>query len=125
MMILLDLLDAANPATIQMQSLLVLVTALLATPANTRVFESLDGLLTVASLVKSRATPQELKKKTMEFFYFYLMPESTDQEEDGTTKTMEEKQRLLEKYLEKYLPNLDVSEMVQDLRETTPYAIAA
>ncbi|KAK5136559.1 hypothetical protein LTR08_002903 [Meristemomyces frigidus] len=77
MLLLLDLLDAStNPPKIQSQALLVLVTALLACPANTRTFETLEGLLTVTSLFKSRATTQEVKMRTLEFLYFYLMPEA-------------------------------------------------
>jgi hypothetical protein len=51
------------------------VTALIDTPINTRTFESLDGLLTVTSLFKSRSTAREVKLKLVEFLYFYLMPE--------------------------------------------------
>jgi hypothetical protein len=49
---------------------------LLDTPANTRTFEALDGLLTVTSLFKSRSTPRDVKAKLVEFLYFYLLPES-------------------------------------------------
>src|SRR5689334_15204339 len=45
MNILLDLLDPYNCPAIQSSALLVLVTALLATPQNTRTFEKMDGLL--------------------------------------------------------------------------------
>ncbi|KAK4997079.1 hypothetical protein LTR66_003430 [Elasticomyces elasticus] len=76
MNLLLDLLDAANPPRVQSQTLLVLVTALLATPQNTRAFEDIDGLLTVTSLFKSRSTSREVKMKCLEFLYFYLMPET-------------------------------------------------
>jgi len=76
MNLLLDLLDAANPAKIQEQALLVLVTALLDCPKNTRIFESVDGLLTVTSLFKSRGTKHNVKMRTLEFLYFYLMPEA-------------------------------------------------
>ncbi|KAK5004099.1 hypothetical protein LTR28_009346 [Elasticomyces elasticus] len=76
MNLLLDLLDAANPPRVQSQTLLVLVTALLATPQNTRSFEDIDGLLTVTSLFKSRSTSREVKMKCLEFLYFYLMPET-------------------------------------------------
>lgn len=50
--------------------------ALLDTPNNTRTFESLDGLLTVTSLFKSRSTSREVKLKLIEFLYCYLMPET-------------------------------------------------
>ena len=50
MNLLLDLLDPYNCPAIQSASLLVLVTALLAMPHNTRTFEHMDGLLTVTSL---------------------------------------------------------------------------
>ncbi|KAI7681241.1 hypothetical protein KC319_g1698, partial [Hortaea werneckii] len=77
MNLLLDLLDPSNPSSIQAQTLLVLVTAMLDCPRNTRAFESLDGLGTVTSLFKSRATRQDVKMRTLEFLYFYLMPESS------------------------------------------------
>lgn len=76
MNILLDLLDASNPPKVQAQALLVLVTALLDTPRNTRTFEDIDGLLTVTSLFKSRSTSRDVKMRTLEFLYFYLMPEA-------------------------------------------------
>ncbi|KAK5124730.1 hypothetical protein LTR85_001443 [Meristemomyces frigidus] len=76
MNLLLDLLDSSNPPKIQSQALLVLVTALLDCPKNTRTFEAIDGLLTVTSLFKSRSTAKEVKMRTLEFLYFYLMPEA-------------------------------------------------
>lgn len=75
MNLLLDLLDSSNPPKIQSQALLVLVSALLDCPRNTRTFEDIDGLLTVTSLFKSRSTSKEVKMRTLEFLYFYLMPE--------------------------------------------------
>ncbi|RMY07483.1 hypothetical protein D0866_14903 [Hortaea werneckii] len=77
MNLLLDLLDPSNPSSIQAQTLLVLVTAMLDCPRNTRAFESLDGLGTVTSLFKSRSTRQDVKMRTLEFLYFYLMPEAS------------------------------------------------
>jgi hypothetical protein len=144
MNLLLDLLDAANPPAIQAQALLVLVTALLATPESTRAFEQMDGLLTVASLFKSRSTSKEVKMKVVEFLYFYLMPESAansgnSQKRPGNSKggmvgekgvshaaeygsrsirTTEEKQQMLGQYLS------NVAELVEDLRENTPFALA-
>lgn len=44
-------------------------------PQNMRVFEQLDGLLTVTSLFKSRETGREVKFRLTEFLYFYLTPE--------------------------------------------------
>lgn len=73
---LLDLLEPINCPAIQSATLLTLVVVLLDTPANTRTFEALDGLLTVTSLFKSRATPRDVKAKLVEFLYFYLLPES-------------------------------------------------
>lgn len=75
MNLLLDLLEPGNCPAIQSSTLLTLVTALLDNPANTRTFEELDGLLTVTSLFKLRATSREVKLKLVEFLYFYLMPE--------------------------------------------------
>ncbi|KAJ5771329.1 uncharacterized protein N7511_003380 [Penicillium nucicola] len=76
MNLLLDLLDPINCPAVQSATLLTLVTALLDCPANTRTFEDLDGLLTVTSLFKQRATSREVKLKLVEFLYFYLMPET-------------------------------------------------
>lgn len=76
MNLLLDLLDPINCPAIQSATLLALVTALLDNPANTRTFEEVDGLLTVTSLFKQRATSREVKFKLVEFLYFYLMPET-------------------------------------------------
>lgn len=45
-------------------------------PHNVRVFEQLDGLLTITSLFKSRETGREVKFRLTEFLYFYLTPES-------------------------------------------------
>jgi hypothetical protein len=76
MNLLLDLLDSMNPPKIQSQALLALVAALLDCPSNTRIFESIDGLLTVTSLFKSRSTTQDVKMRSLEFLYFYLMSEA-------------------------------------------------
>lgn len=74
--LLLDLLEPFNCPAIQSATLLTLVVALIDAPKNTRVFEGLDGLLTVTSLFKSRSTSREVKLKLVEFLYVYLMPES-------------------------------------------------
>jgi len=87
MNLLLDLLDSSNPPKIQSQTLLVLVTALLGEPGNTRVFEDVDGLLTLTSLFKSRSTTQEVKMRTLEFLYFYLMPECAPQSSSSAPNT--------------------------------------
>ena len=76
MNLLLDLLDPYNCPAIQSSALLVLVTALLSTPQNTRLFESMDGLLTITTLFKDEETTQQVKLKLLEFLYFYLMPEA-------------------------------------------------
>jgi hypothetical protein len=150
MNLLLDLLEPANCPAIQSSTLLTLVAALLDHPENTRTFEDLDGLLTVTSLFKLRATSREVKLKLVEFLYFYLMPETpfeptstmsapntgfhhqrrpsklvsrsvngigeTDRDElDSCTKTTEEKQALLGRYLN------NVADLVEDLKETAPF----
>lgn len=136
MNLLLDLLDPTCCPAIQSSTLLALVTTLLATPANTRAFETLDGLLTVTSLFKSRGTSREVKMKVVEFLYFYLMPETPvsngaggglhrspskrkgSGEREGRqagTKTTEEKQGLLGRHLS------NVEDLVEDLRESAPF----
>lgn len=133
MNVLLDLLDAANPPDVQSQALLALVSALLANPDNTRTFEALDGLLTVVSLFKSRTTTKEVKLKAVEFFYFYLMPESvralpkppkgvravTSGPKPPKLRSTDEKQQMLGRYMS------NVAELVQDLQEAAPFEIAA
>ena len=136
MNLLLDLLDPSCCPAIQSSTLLTLVTALLAAPANTRTFETLDGLLTVTSLFKSRGTSREVKMKIVEFLYFYLMPETPVSSgiEGGVhrspskrmgngeggrrqagTKTTEEKQALLGRHMS------NVEDLVEDLRESAPF----
>lgn len=145
MNLLLDLLDPYNCPAIQSQALLVLVTALLTTPQNTRTFEHMDGLLTVTSLFKDEETTQNVKVKLLEFLYFYLMPEtpapslqrspsklanafdrrssSADRDNGGGAKknirTQEEKQYLLGKYLN------NVDALVEDLKESAPFTSVA
>ncbi|EMC99036.1 hypothetical protein BAUCODRAFT_31323 [Baudoinia panamericana UAMH 10762] len=94
MNLLLDLLDATNPPSVQSQALLVLVTALLDCPANARAFEAIDGLLTVTSLFRSRSTAQEVKMRTLEFLYFYLMPEAQPKTAHGALNTTASPTRL-------------------------------
>jgi hypothetical protein len=157
MNLLLDLLEPTNCPAIQSATLLTLVTALLDCPANTRTFEDLDGLLTITSLFKLRATSREVKLKLVEFLYFYLMPEtptvpsiadprasaphaalhrspskrtsafsrsateherpasSRDGSKSRDTKSTEEKQALLGRYLS------NVEDLVEDLKETAPF----
>ncbi|QIW95489.1 hypothetical protein AMS68_001007 [Peltaster fructicola] len=152
MNLLLDLLDSANPPKIQSQAILVLVTALLDNPRNTRTFEEIDGLLCVTSVFKSRTSTKEVKMRTLEFLYFYLMPEvpvkmssapntavmgrnpgkedhpprhahTYSQDSGGGmdidipshTRAIDEKQAFLSKHLN------NVSELVSDLRESSPF----
>lgn len=141
MNLLLDLLEPANCPAVQSATLLALVAALLDHPNNTRAFEDLDGLLTVSSLFKLRATSKEVKMKLVEFLYFYLMAETPapgyaqENVAGGAavvggvagrrgsamvgggpeTRTMEDKQELLGRYLS------NVDDLVEDLRETAPF----
>jgi hypothetical protein len=145
MNLLLDLLDPYNCPAIQSAALLVLVTALLVTPQNTRTFENMDGLLTITALFKDEETTQNVKLKLLEFLYFYLMPEapvaaanalqrnpsklvsafdkrsSTVNGDEGGgapkagTRSQEEKQHMLGRYLN------NVDALVQDLNETAPF----
>ena len=144
MNLLLDLLDPSSCPAIQSTAILTLVTALLDRPLNTRCFEKLDGLLTVTSLFKARGTSREVKMKLVEFLYFYLMPETPsggetrgksdvnghsgwtrspskvevggrDVGDEGGTRSTEEKQGLLGRYLS------NVEDMVEDLKESAPF----
>ncbi|KAG8526719.1 uncharacterized protein KY384_008148 [Bacidia gigantensis] len=133
MNLLLDLLDPSSCPAIQSSTVLVLVTALLEVPKNVRCFERVDGLLAITSLFKNGSTGREVKMRIVEFFYFYLMPEtpvgnagagnglqrtpskrlgSSVGVREGDTKTMEEKQAFLGKYLN------NVEDLVEDLRES-------
>ncbi|KAL2264704.1 hypothetical protein VTJ83DRAFT_7214 [Remersonia thermophila] len=76
MNLLLDLLEPINCPAIQSATVITLVVALNGHPRNTRVFEQLDGLLTVTSLFKSRETGRDVKFRLTEFLYFYLTPET-------------------------------------------------
>lgn len=126
---------------IHSKTLLCLVSALLSTPTNVRLFEALDGLLCVTSLSKSRSATREVKMKSVEFLYFYLMPETSDQvtcmnstvqrpwgsasswatqseQEIEAARAIEEKQDLLGRYLS------NVQDLVDDLRESMPFGAA-
>ncbi|KAJ4396248.1 hypothetical protein N0V93_000467 [Gnomoniopsis smithogilvyi] len=144
MNLLLDLLEPINCPAIQSATLLVLVVALLETPRNTRTFEQLDGLLTVSSIFKSRSTARDVKFKTMEFLYFYLMPETPsvsrtnsplqrsptsklgrpvrmhteDVNELSETLSTDQKQRMLGEHL------ANVDDLVRDLQQYTPFVAA-
>lgn len=137
MNLLLDLLDSYNCPAIQSTALLVLVTALLGNPQNTRTFENMDGLLTITTLFKDEETTQSVKMKLLEFLYFYLMPEapvplasafdrrgSTAGEDDRDAasrkniRSQHEKQHMLGRYLS------NVDTLVQDLQETAPFSAA-
>ncbi|KAK0719559.1 cell division protein Cdc14 [Lasiosphaeris hirsuta] len=76
MNLLLDLVEPVNCPAIQCATIITLVVALLDTPQNMRVFEQLDGLLTITSLFKDRETSREVKFRLTEFLYFYLTPET-------------------------------------------------
>jgi len=77
MNLLLDLLDPRSSPSIQSATLLVLSTALLASPANARVFDAqTDGLVTVASLYKAKATDAFVRSRIEEVLAVYLMPEA-------------------------------------------------
>lgn len=150
MNLLLDLLDPYNCPAIQSAALLVLVTALLATPQNTRTFENMDGLLTVTSLFKDEETTQTVKVKLLEFVYFYLMPEtplpsvsapntaipsqlagafnrrgSTVSGDDGAGVARKDIRSQEEKQhmLGRYLNNVEA--LVQDLKESAPFTNVA
>lgn len=134
MNLLLDLLDPYNCPAIQSRAILVLVTALLATPQNTRIFEQMDGLLTVTSLQSDEETTQNVKVKVLEFLYFYLLPEapppsrklagaserrgSTDDGKSAPNKivrSQEEKQRMLGKHI----ANVDC--LFEDMQDHDPF----
>ncbi|KAJ5950479.1 Cell division protein Cdc14 [Penicillium vulpinum] len=149
MNLLLDLLDPINCPAVQSATLLTLVTALLDCPSNTRTFEDLDGLLTVTSLFKQRATSREVKLKLVEFLYFYLMPETVtpapmssppglprspsklsnvpfsrsahSAAANAASKTNRDTRTTDEKQalLGRYLNN--VEDLVEDLKETAPF----
>ena len=140
MNLILDLLDPTSCPAIQSATVLVLVTALLEQPTNVRCFERVDGLLAVTSLFKNGSTGREVKMRVVEFFYFYLMPETPTATENsgglqrspskrlgsggggvggGDTKTTEEKQGLLGRYLS------NVEDLVEDLRDSAFGAVLA
>ncbi|KNG52524.1 cell division control protein 14 [Stemphylium lycopersici] len=143
MNLLLDLLDPYNCPAIQSQALLVLVTALLATPQNTRIFEHMDGLLTVTTLFKDEETTQGVKVKLLEFLYFYLMPEmpvsgpqrsssklatpldrrNSADDSGGASKKYTRSQADKQHMLGKYISNVD--SLVEDLQETAPFTSVA
>ncbi|KTW26241.1 uncharacterized protein T551_03540 [Pneumocystis jirovecii RU7] len=120
MNILLDLLEPQLEPDVHIATLATLVAALVDRWDNVRVFESLDGLASVASLMKSKNSSQKVKFKIAEFLYFYLIPEPvfsgpiTNKKLDIRRST-EEKESMLAKYLH------NVRNLVKDLQELTPF----
>jgi len=141
MNLLLDLLDSYNCPAIQSTALLVLVTALLGNPTNTRTFENMDGLLTITTLFKDEETTQSVKMKLLEFLYFYLMPEApvasklvgafdrrgssvaAGDENDASSRKNIRSQQEKQHMLGRYLSNVDT--LVQDLQEAAPFTSVA
>ncbi|TGZ83269.1 cell division control 14, SIN component [Ascodesmis nigricans] len=140
MNVLLDLLDVGNSGPVQSATLLTLVSALMDHPENTRSFEALDGLPTICALFRSPSTPRDVKLRTLEFLYFYLMPEpvtvgppsaavghpptplpsghrGSKSREVRLDRTTEEKQALLGEHMQ------NVESLVADLRESQPFGI--
>jgi large subunit ribosomal protein L3e len=100
-------------------------------------FEALDGLATVTSLLTRRDTPEDVRLKTVEFLYFYLMPEApvtkpsqpaTPAAPRGRTvsgskvkefrvdRTIEEKQKMLGQFI-------NVEGLVRDVTENQPFGL--
>lgn len=148
--LLLDLIEPVNCPAIQCATLLTLVVALIDTPANTRTFEALDGLLAVTSLFRDRDTSREVKVKLIEFLYFYLMPETAGipragGDGDGLKRSpsklarvfgggaagreREERERAAtrdmadkQRMLSQFLPEDHVEQLIRDLRTSAPFA---
>lgn len=107
----------------------------------------MDGLFTITSLFKSRETSSKARTKALEFIYFYLMPETPSlpsisaanmlqrspsklagafgrpssngrkraDSESEMTRTTGQKEQLLGRFLS------NVQDLVEDLRESTPF----
>ncbi|EMR11582.1 hypothetical protein PNEG_00026 [Pneumocystis murina B123] len=120
MNILLDLLEPQSEPEVHIATLATLVAALVDNWDNVRVFESLNGLASVASLMKSKNSTQKVKLKVAEFLYFYLIPEPTFSgpiinKKLNIRRSTEEKELMLAKYLH------NVRSLVKDLQELTPF----
>jgi Cell division control protein 14, SIN component len=63
-----------------------LIIALTDNPVNARVFESVDGLLAVSSLLRDPDTSRTVKKAIYEFLYFYLLSEEPKFPSPGTAR---------------------------------------
>ncbi|QSL64321.1 hypothetical protein MERGE_001621 [Pneumocystis wakefieldiae] len=105
---------------VHIATLATLVAALVDHWDNVRVFESLNGLASVASLMKSKNSTQKVKLKVAEFLYFYLIPEPTFSgpiinKKLNIRRSTEEKELMLAKYLH------NVRSLVKDLQELTPF----
>ncbi|KAK4230222.1 cell division protein Cdc14 [Podospora fimiseda] len=150
MNLLLDLLEPINSPQIQSATIITLVVALLDVPQNMRVFEQLDGLLTITSLFKSRETGREVKFRLTEFLYFYLTPEipptQSQQQQQSPIKQSSSSKALVavngkesggggggerggatlsvetkKQFVERYLPGV-VDELLKDLDTYKPFA---
>jgi cell division control protein 14 (SIN component) len=69
-------------------TLTILIIALTNNPTNARVFERADGLLAVSALLRESETTKVVKQAVLEFLYFYLLPEESEQQLLHVTDTM-------------------------------------
>ncbi|CCJ29289.1 unnamed protein product [Pneumocystis jirovecii] len=121
MNILLDLLEPQLEPDVHIATLATLVAALVDRWDNVRVFESLDGLASVASLMKSKNSSQKVKygqSMLMSGCLLSIQPvfsgPITNKKLDIRRST-EEKESMLAKYLH------NVRNLVKDLQELTPF----
>lgn len=122
MTILLNILCESSDPKVQIAGITTLVSIMVREVSNIRKFESSNGLEKLCTVFKDVKTSKQVKMQLIEFWFFYLIPETRRKSITATTipgiverKTSEEKQKLLSQYLS------NVSGLVREFNTSKPF----
>lgn len=79
----LDQTSIVFDKTLTIEAIQTIVSALVDSPDNMRNFEAVDGLKLISLLFKDAATEHAVKVKILEFLYFYLIPETSEEDSEN------------------------------------------
>lgn len=90
-----------------------LVTSMVKNVDSIRLFERVEGLKVMCSILTDRGVGKEIKIKALEFLFFYLIPESNNGAQGR--KTMEQKADFLRRYIQ------NVDDLVVEWENNKPF----
>lgn len=122
MALFLDLLTPELDGNVHIAVVNTLVSGMVREVRSIRRFELMGGLEVISRLFKMKETPKDVKLRILEFWFFYLVPETqkkplpSHQPNDlNLRRTAEEKRNILGKYLG------NVNGLVQELNVSKPF----